>query len=164
MLVLIDAVGFAVLLPGQNAAVPPREVAVVSGAHVALLTVEARLPVLQAGSLARGKLTAFYALRDPVLLVFLPLVDVVRRRLSDQGKRGERKRGSESKAEKFHVESPVLLSLRFGAAAEAYGRNEPRLSEPVAAYRKTIFLAQGATFRELAVCLAVRKKASRHGI
>lgn len=101
MLVFIDLSGLAILLTSQSVAVLRGEVAVVGGAHAALLFVDGDLMVLKISGLARRELAALDTLRDAVLLIFFACRDVVALRSSGLGK--ARYRYSEQSNSKGHI-------------------------------------------------------------
>jgi len=75
VLVTVNAVGLAVLLAAEDAAILPGEPAVVLAAHVVFLAVDAGFLALQVGRFAGSELAVADALRDAILLVVLALID-----------------------------------------------------------------------------------------
>lgn len=100
-----------VLLVLDDAAVTISQVAVVVGAHMPLLAVDAALLVLELCGLATGKLAAVDALRNAVLLVVLALVDIVWRLCQERG-RVRARAAARAKCESVMGRAPGTASER----------------------------------------------------
>jgi hypothetical protein len=111
----------------QGAAVLPREVAVVLGAHAALLAIDPAFLPLNMRSLSGGKLPSLNAPADAVLLIFFAVIDAVRG-LGEKRGGCEGERGSECNVRQFHGEgSWVSTSFlrRLGSCCRRVRRSEP---------------------------------------
>ena len=75
VLIAVDGAGDAILSVIQSGAVPAGQMAVISASHPALFAIDGNFAPLQIARLMPGELAASHALRDAVLLAFLPLLD-----------------------------------------------------------------------------------------
>src|SRR5947209_14676539 len=106
-----------VLLVVQFHLLAIRQRAAVVLAHVVLLGLQPGLLALEPNGLARRELAALHALRDALLLMFLPLVDAGR----EHRRRNEKRAGDDCCDCLFHGESPFTTSDARGVS-RAYVR------------------------------------------
>src|SRR6266436_5063501 len=79
VLLVVDVARRAILLLVQCFLVRARQLAAIGLAHSRLFAVDALLLLLELGGFSRRQLPALHALSDPILLIFLALLNRLRR-------------------------------------------------------------------------------------
>jgi hypothetical protein len=105
VLIAVDGIRNAILTAVESGSISARKVAIISTAHSAFFAIDGNFAPFEVMRFMPRELAASYALRDAVLLIFLPLMD--RRRGLAHANAGRNCEGRSSKQGQLH--KSVLL-------------------------------------------------------